>query len=238
MRHPTFASRKQTRMLSLALGFEEGASECFHRLESDLVGFGRKNSSRAFRAPIQSYGARDVQSRRSTDARAGTRGASMDTAYRACGCAPDMDDGYRRGATGSPFAGIVPGARSGLLAGRAAAVPLSEPRHPAPCDERRRRGWFRAFCAHTGIAVVIGLEHATPLAGWVISSPAVRVRVRRDGGCTYLPPSRDGSWRVLRLQQGTTGQITAAPKTEIPARPSGSQRARSAARRSCRPFRI
>jgi hypothetical protein len=41
----TFASRKQTRTLSLALGFGKGASERSHRLESDSVGFGQKNSS-------------------------------------------------------------------------------------------------------------------------------------------------------------------------------------------------
>jgi hypothetical protein len=162
-----FRSRKQTRKLSSASLVRNGACECSIVRNPISVGSGPKGSSRLFRASIKGYGAREVQARRPTNAGAGTRRASVDTSYRPCGCAPSVDDDCRRGATHSPSVAPVLGVRSGLLAGCAAAVPLSKPRHRAPGRPRRRGRRSRASHAHGRLAVLLGSEHAAPLASYI-----------------------------------------------------------------------
>jgi hypothetical protein len=161
IRHFALASRKQTRTLSFGGALRARASTVRNRIWSvkeeaaQVEPFDRRS---------RGHGARGVQSKRSANARAGTRGASMDTAHRACGCAPNVDDGCRRGATRPSSAGIVPGACSGLLVGCAVAVSLPQPRHRASGGHGRRRGWAHSVRAYRRLAVGFRSEHAAPLA--------------------------------------------------------------------------
>ena len=88
----------------------------------------RCSSSQAARTPIRSHGAQEAQTGKSAHAGAGARGASMDTAHRACGRHPGVDDCGRRGTCSSPPADLAPGPGSGLLAGCAVPAALSQPR--------------------------------------------------------------------------------------------------------------
>ncbi len=98
------------------------------------------------------------------NARAGARGASVDTAHRARRRAPGVDDRCSSWGWLSPvccLCSLALGAAYSLAS--AAAVALPQPRHRPPRGYGRRPGRSRAFCASRRLVVVFKPEHTVPL---------------------------------------------------------------------------